>query len=598
MISSIKALLFILLISMHSHSMAAQDQAANISPRIIGGTDVAQAYPWMVSIQADSHFCGGTLIHQDWVLTAAHCMEGVTAEQITLWVGAQDLASVAADTSLAERHSVAWIASHADYDRDTLWGDIAILRLAQSSHKTPLNLISSARHSALASLDVLRIMGWGLTDATDEHSISNILQEVDVSFQSDEVCDATYPGAGGEYWQQGLCAGEVSGGKDSCQGDSGGPLLLFEDGEWWLTGIVSWGDGCGENGKFGVYAEVAYYLDWIAQRQHGVTLLGADKIGFLGLGRTKSDVYKLVNSGTVSAQINTTAIAPAEVATFAIDDSRWSSYSLPAGSDIELSIEALGSIAGEHDSKAQIYVDDYLVQHKLNAKVLQPVDAVSLGVNWPFFSGTGEQTEHAQPWLAASDEQRGQVLKSGAIGAEERSVLVSYLSGSGNGQAHYLKFDARVDSHPSDGLLVVINQGFPEEEAFLIGADKVDWFSNTVALPRNGNHILFIYIKDRSLQLGSDAAYLANFRICTDISNDPNEDTCSKADDFYNQDKLVAIEGRTDEPDVSEPDVSESDVSELDSSAPALFKESSGSLFYLYFLLPSMLLCRPRPPMK
>ncbi len=583
--SCIKAFLFILLVSMYSHGA----QGTNITPRIIGGTDFTQEYPWMVSIQAGSHFCGGTLIHKDWVLTAAHCMDSFSASQLTLWVGAQDLSLVAAEGSLAEQHSVEWVSSHADYNDSALSGDIAILKLTQSSNKTPLKLIDPSLNNALATNDVLRVMGWGLTDAADDTSISTVLQEVDVSFKADGICDATYPGADGQYWHQSLCAGEESGGKDSCQGDSGGPLLLLENGEWLLTGVVSWGDGCGDNGKFGVYSEVAYYLDWIEQRQNGVTILGADKIGFLGLGRIKSDVYTLVNSGDQAAQVSTAGMLPAEIDTFAIDEESWSTDIIAPDSSREFTINALGSIQGEHDSKVQIQVDDYLTEHKLNAKVLNQIEPGVPGVNWLFFSGTNEQTEHAQPWSQFSDAQEGEVLKSGTIGGEERSVLVSYLNGSGSSEPHHLKFDVRVDSHNSDGLLVVINQGYPEEQVMFIGAEQSTWATNTVALARDNNHILFIYIKDDRLQSGSDAAYLANFRICSDIGSDPNEGTCSVADEFYNQDDLLPMEDNSGGPDTSEPDTGEPKISE-----PVLRKKASGSLFYLLLLLPFMLIFKRR----
>ena len=200
------------------------------------------------------------------------------------------------------------------------------------------------------------------------------------------------------------------------------------------------------------------------------------------------------------------------------------------------------------------------MEHKLNAKVLNPLDLGVPSANWPFFSGTNEQTEHAQPWYVGSDAQQGPVLRSGVIGSEQRSVLVTYLAGSGNDKPYYLKFDARVDSHASDGLWVVINQGYPQEQRFVLGSDQVDWQTTEVPLLRESNHVLFIYVKDDEFQSGSDSAYLSNFRICTDIASDPNEGSCSRIDNFYNPGH----------------------------------KKGFGSLFYLLLILPILLRLKSR----
>lgn len=81
----------------------------------------------------------------------------------------------------------------------------------------------------------------------------------------DETCSEDYPGLIAPAVM--FCAGLKEGGKDSCQGDSGGPLVYFdvEMKQWFQIGIVSWGKGCAEAGKPGVYSKVASYVDWIGQ---------------------------------------------------------------------------------------------------------------------------------------------------------------------------------------------------------------------------------------------------------------------------------------------------------------------------------------------
>lgn len=99
------------------------------------------------------------------------------------------------------------------------------------------------------------VMGWG---ATTNQSGTNRLREVNVPLATQSACERSYPG---QIYPEMLCAGYTQGGKDSCQGDSGGPLIMANSRV--QVGIVSWGDGCGVPGKFGVYANVAVLSDWI-----------------------------------------------------------------------------------------------------------------------------------------------------------------------------------------------------------------------------------------------------------------------------------------------------------------------------------------------
>ncbi len=539
-----KAVIIILISSIYSLGLWAQTLTSDgIKSRIIGGSDASELYPWMVSIQIGGHFCGGTLIGKDWVLTAAHCMEDVNADDLTLFIGGANLNQ----TGTSEEHSVEWFVVHPEYDSNSFYSDLAILKLQISSEKTPLPLLSQEANSGLSRNEQLRVIGWGLIDAADDSSVSNVLQEADVSFQTDDVCMATYSTGIENYWQRSLCAGEIKGGKDACQGDSGGPIVARANNQWALTGVVSWGDGCAEAGKFGAYTEVAFFQDWIEQRRRGVTLFGPDKIGFVGKGRSKPESYRLMNLGQSTATVLSKAIVQPSTenfSSFEIDEANWSLLEdgIPPGYECEFMVNALGEAPGEHDAQVRLDLDGYSVAHNLNAKVLESIPKASaLDTNWSWFSGTGESTEHGLPWLELADDValNASLLSSGNISENERSVLLSYLNGSGAQEPHYLKFDYKVQSD-GGALLLYVNEDFDNRLDLLDTSESSVgpvWRTRSILLPMDINHILFIYITGGLLGSGSHRAFLDNLRVCTDANV---ESTCSTAAAFYNVSDLSA----------------------------------------------------------
>ena len=505
--------------------------------RIIGGFNSSEYYPWMVSIQIGGHFCGGALIGKDWVLTAAHCMENVKAQQLNLYVGATDLTNL----NNSEHHSVDWIAVHPDYSGDTFFSDIALLKLSQSSNKTPIPLLSQQANEQLQVNEQLRVMGWGLTNSADMSSMSYDLQEVDVSFQSDEECQDTYPVNVNNYWARSLCAGESQGGKDACQGDSGGPLVVKANDEWALTGLVSWGDGCAKAKKYGAYSEVAFFQNWIEQRRRGVTVLGPDKIGFVGMGRTKPETYSLLNLGTTTALVESKSVEGRRGELFEIDEANWAllDNSIPSGYQCDFTVNALGNLAGEHNAELTLQVNGYTTSHAMNSKVLNSISANQLDVDWPFFSGTNSNSEHSESWLSQSESgvENDSLLISGAIGEGERSVLLTYLNGSQAQENHVLKFDYKVDSSVGS-LLVYVNES---QDTWLQlqnthNGTAAIWKTQTTELPKDINHVMFMYYRGGLFSSVDNAAYLDNLRVCSDATQ---ESSCSSAQGFYNNDVIA-----------------------------------------------------------
>lgn len=237
---------------------AAPAFAANdIETKIVGGVEASIGeFPYIVSLQAGSHFCGGSLIAKNWVLTAGHCVRGISVK--TLVVGLHDRRQ----TVNAELITPARIIPHPNYNPRTLENDFALIQLSENSRYEPIQLVGG-------EIDIPRdgrqitatTAGWGTLREGGGASLT--LQKVDVPLVDSVTCAEKYRSR--LYPETMLCAGLPEGGKDACQGDSGGPLIVKNGNTHILAGVVSWGDGCARAKYYGIYSKVSSALNWIAR---------------------------------------------------------------------------------------------------------------------------------------------------------------------------------------------------------------------------------------------------------------------------------------------------------------------------------------------
>ncbi|XP_068812276.1 trypsin II-P29-like [Struthio camelus] len=219
--------------------------------KIVGGYNCpAHSVPYQVSLNAGYHFCGGSLINSQWVLSAAHCYKS----SIQVRLGEYNI-DVREDSEVVR--SSAAVIRHPKYSSRSLDNDIMLIKLASpvaySADVQPIALPSSCVKAGTKCL----ISGWGNTLSSGS-SFPEILQCLQAPVLSDRECRNAYPG---EISSNMICVGFLEGGKDSCQGDSGGPVVC--DGT--LQGIVSWGIGCAQKGYPGVYTKVCNYVSWIQE---------------------------------------------------------------------------------------------------------------------------------------------------------------------------------------------------------------------------------------------------------------------------------------------------------------------------------------------
>jgi len=479
---------------------------SNASLRIIGGSEaVSGSYPWMVSIQGTelgSHFCGGALIHERWVVSAAHCYEGDVLDEMSIVVGGYDLDTV----DSGEQRLQIKRAIPANFGPK---GDLILFELAEAVTNSPILLADDDLMALINTGDTLSTMGWGNRSTTGS-DYPSILHEVDVPLYHHPSCVVAYdsvtttgiPHYQGSVTDDMICAGLSQGGVDSCQGDSGGPLIYENAGTPYLVGIVSFGEGCAEPGFPGVYTRLASYKSWIEDEIDRAKLV-VSRVDFGRVGAGIETIHQLSLKNTTEAilLIQTLALTGNDSVSITSNDCDDVSLNIGESCAFELSTDDVNEGLQTANLTVTSTGDDYSTRvYELFMTVLGQIEQNELfSTEFDFF------TEGEGGWFVNGSSE---LISDLEADFSTRLLLPLTVPINGDGQ---LSFDWSLDDTDQMSLLLFVDG---ERE---IGVEATETFENIKVNLGAGEHYIEWLLIENDWESSNNKARLKNVVFMTQL---------------------------------------------------------------------------------
>lgn len=236
--------------------------------RVVGGSSAAvNSAPFIVSFQQSGiHYCAGSILNKNWVVTAAHCLASKIQVRNTVLVAGSIF--VAGTASTTQRRKIDHYVTNDLYLGGTSPYDVGLVYtktpFTWSNAVAAINLPSSG----MAATGNAILYGWGSTSKTNNAEYPSTLQVATVPIIPLKTCESVLGPKGKDVHNTNLCTGPLTGGVGICTSDSGGPLVQNVKGKHVLVGIVSWGKlPCGQANSPSVFVQVSSVKEWIDKHQ-------------------------------------------------------------------------------------------------------------------------------------------------------------------------------------------------------------------------------------------------------------------------------------------------------------------------------------------
>ncbi|ENM5748970.1 S1 family peptidase [Vibrio mimicus] len=505
-------------------TMLFAESTANISPRIINGSDATLGeWPSIVALVKsgqnafDGQFCGGSFLGGRYVLTAAHCVEFMDPAKLDAVIGINNLNN---EGSEGIRVPVRRIYVHEDYFNSNLVNDIAILELDREVSSPAITIADATTRTSTAAGSRMSVAGWGTTTPSGSSVYPSVLQKVDVNLQDQSTCYMAMSGlnpSGISFNPNStnFCAGTANN-EDSCRGDSGGPIIVADTGV--QLGIVSWGSAvCATSGTYGVYTNISHFTNWITQKTNGfsyeqyvdekqiplATFTRTFTYNNFGNNQMTYSGVRIINNpydpshlvSVVANSCESQTLNPNESCeiTFQFSPQAYQTYQYEI--DVDFSENGVSRTA---DTTVKFKTMRSASSEVINAlSTLPKTDVLS----------------SEQGWSVVGNE-----LRSGVIGDSQRSELV--IKGIPRGT---ISFNYRMSSESTDMLEVYLNGEF-RGRASGYSASAV-----RLSLLNTDNIVEFRYVKNGSVSSGEDAAFISNLRYSSSILSESTSTTTSSS---------------------------------------------------------------------